>query len=77
MKVRYDDGEIELTDRVIRSLKEHMRATVAMMREADAENADCWTWGRCEVVDFSAAGGVEFYYGGYRRRLVVAMKASA
>jgi hypothetical protein len=32
MKVRYDDGTIELSERVVDSLKEHMRATVAMMR---------------------------------------------
>ena len=65
MKLTYgQDKEFEATANFINGLEFLARSYLAMMREADAENADCWTW--CDVVigDVSDASFVEFFSGG-------------
>ena len=64
LTVKNGDSTIELTPQVIDALRQVMRATCAMMREREPEFADCWEWGRCEIEDWSKAGGILFFYGG-------------
>jgi hypothetical protein len=66
VKVRYDDQEVELEQRLVVALQEVMRATCEMMRAAEPENADCWEWGRCEVRDLASAKPFFFQYGCHR-----------
>lgn len=62
--IKHDTVKIKPTQRFIHALKELMRAEMEMMREAEPEYADCWTWGVCEVGDLATAKGLQFEYGG-------------
>ncbi|HEV2862872.1 MAG TPA: hypothetical protein VGX48_17785 [Pyrinomonadaceae bacterium] len=65
MKLTYDqDKQLEATANFITGLEFLARSYLAMMRAADPENADCWTW--CDVVvgDLVNAAFVEFLSGG-------------
>ncbi len=64
MKVKYDEEELELTPRFYDALVEAMCAECEMMAKAKSHNADCWTWGRCEISDLAASNGIAFYFGG-------------
>ena len=64
MKVKYDEKELELTPRFYDALVEVMRAECEMMTKVESHNADCWTWGRCEVSNLATANGLAFHFGG-------------
>jgi hypothetical protein len=65
LTLTYDqDKHFDATPGFISSLEAMAREYLKMMREADPEYADCWTF--CEVVigDVADAGFVEFLSGG-------------
>ncbi len=61
---KYDTEEIELTPRFIEALQEVMIAELEMMGEQDHEDAECWTWGICEIGDLADGRGLSFQFGG-------------
>lgn len=64
MNAKYDTETIKLTPRFIKALEELMAAECEMMAKAEPENAECWTWGKCEVGDLCKQKGLDFTYGG-------------
>ena len=60
----YDGKIITITPAYIQALKNLIIEKLLMMREGDAEYADCWTWGECEVGDLASNVGLSFQYGG-------------
>ena len=64
MKAKYDTEMIEVTEDYIAALAGLMIAECEMMRAAQPEFADCWTWGRVEILDFAQALSLAFSYGG-------------
>ena len=62
--IKYDTEEIKPTSRYVEAIKELMRAEMEMMKMAEPETADCWTWGICEVGDLATAKGLQFEFGG-------------
>ena len=61
---KYDKEEIELTPRFIEAIQELLSAELEMMREQQQEDAECWTWGICEISDLSDSNGLSFQFGG-------------
>lgn len=62
MIAKYDDEQVELTERFVNALIELMQAECEMMAKFDS--AEFWTWGRCTVIDLAISGGTEFSFGG-------------
>ena len=62
--IKYDTEYIKPTGRFVEAIKELMRAEMEMMRNAEPEFDDCWTWGICEVGDLASAKGLQFTFGG-------------
>lgn len=61
---KYDTEELKLTARFEEALKELMRAEMEMMRLHEPEDAECWTWGVCDIDDLASARGLRFEFGG-------------
>jgi len=64
MKAQYDTEEIKITPRFKAALIELMKAECEMLTLNEPDNADCWTWGICEVDDLSRSSGLQFTFGG-------------
>ncbi len=64
MKAIYDTKQIEVTPRFKAALIELMKAQCEMMAKNEPENAECWTWGHCEIHDLSHFNGLQFQFGG-------------
>lgn len=64
MRIRYDDIEVETTERFDKALIELAASECEMMRLAEPRNAHCWTWGRVIVGDLASTKGLEFEFGG-------------
>jgi abortive infection bacteriophage resistance protein len=62
--MKYDTETVRPTSRFIEAIKELMRAEMELMILHEPENADCWTWGICEVGDLANIKGLAFEYGG-------------
>ena len=61
---KYDTENLKLTPRFIEAVKELLRAELQMMKDHEPENAECWTWGICEIGDLANARGLQFEFGG-------------
>lgn len=61
---KYDTEEIELTPRFIEAIQELLEAELEMMQQQKQENAECWTWGVCEIGDLADSNGLSFEFGG-------------
>ncbi len=61
--IKFDQDSIKPTARFIEALKELLRAEMEMMKLANPENAECWAWGTCEVVDLGHSNGLRFEFG--------------
>lgn len=64
MKTKYDTEEIEITPRFKAALVELMKAECEMMAKNEPDNAECWTWGHCEIGDLCTYRGLQFQFGG-------------
>lgn len=61
---KYDGEYLKLTERYKSALHELILAELEMVREHEPDNADCWTWGYCEVGDIARFNGLGFCFGG-------------
>lgn len=59
----YDREPIKMTEEYRVAMERLLVATCNMMKEAEPENAECWTWGRAYVKDL-AFDKIAFRYGG-------------
>lgn len=64
MKAKYDTEEITITPRFKAAIIALMKAECEMMAKNDPENAECWTWGHCEIHDLATFRGLQFQFGG-------------
>lgn len=69
MKLTYDqDKQFEATSGFVNALENLAREFLRMMREADPENADCWTFCDVEIGDVANASFIEFLSSGEGER---------
>ncbi|KKM19827.1 hypothetical protein LCGC14_1651700 [marine sediment metagenome] len=59
-QVKFDDTWTTITERFKNALIEVMRAECEMMEKY---HPDCWSWGRCEIIDLAHINGIHFNFG--------------
>ncbi|MBV1928486.1 MAG: hypothetical protein KUG81_03135 [Gammaproteobacteria bacterium] len=64
MKVEFDDTEFHLTKTTVSTIRLFMLGFLKNLRESKQFDNECWTWGFCEVTDFSEIGSLHFNWGG-------------
>ena len=61
----FDERDIPITAGYKKALKNLIIETLLMIRKAEPDNAECWTWGQCIVGDLAHRNAISFTYGGH------------